>query len=146
MKKKKSIAALTVVGLCSLLIFAGCKRNHHHHGAFALDYVVEVLDLTEAQEKKLDSIHEEIFAKVELMHKDKEKMHDTLKEQINSERIDKEVIRGLVKEHRAQMDSVIELAIDKLTDFHSELTPDQRAKLVAKLEKFEKKRGRCFRR
>ncbi len=145
MKKKKSIAALTVVGLCSLLIFVGCKRNHHH-GAFALDYVVEVLDLTEAQEKKLDSIHEEIFAKVELMHKDKEKMHDTLKEQINSERIDKEVIRGLVKEHRAQMDSVIELAIDKLTDFHSELTPDQRAKLVAKLEKFEKKRGRCFRR
>ncbi len=145
MKKKKSIIALTAVALCSMLIFAGCKRAHHHRGEFAFDYVVEVLDLTESQEKKLDSIREEILAKVELMHKEKEQMHDTLKGQIKSESIDKEVIRRLVKEHRAQMDSVIELSIDKLADFHADLTPDQRTKLVSKLEKFEKRKGRCFR-
>jgi len=145
MKKKKSIVVITAVTLCSLLIFAGCMRNHHR-GAFVFDYVVEVLDLTEPQEKKLESIHEEILAKVELMHKEKEQMHDTLKSQIESESIDKEVIRGLVKEHRTQMDPVIELAIDRIADFHGDLTPAQRTKLVTKLEKFEKHRGRCFRR
>ncbi len=71
-------------------------------------------------------------------------MHATLKAQLTSEEIDKEVIRQLVTDHRSKMDSVLELAIEKLADFHAELTPEQRTKLVAKLEKFEKHHNHSF--
>lgn len=140
MLKKKSCFVLVAIALCTLPLMVGCKK-HHDHGAFALDYISEVLDLTEPQEEMLQSIHGEIAAELELLHKDKEQMRDVLKEQLTAENVDKEVIRQMVQEHRAGMDTVIDLAIDKLGDFHGELTPDQRTKLVAKLEKFAKHRG-----
>ncbi len=145
MKKKKTFIVLAVTLALSILLFTGCKKDHSR-GAFALDYVTEVLDLTAVQEEKLDSIREELLAKAELMHKDKEQMHSTLKEQLAGEAIDKEVIRQLVADHRANMDSIIELAIDRIVDFHSDLTPEQRTKLVSKLEKFEKYHGHHFNR
>ena len=59
----------------------------------------------------------------------------TLKEQLAGEKIDKTVIQKLVAEHRGRMDRVIDLAIDRLVDFHGDLTAEQRNKLVAKLDK-----------
>ncbi len=138
MKKKKGFIATAVLAICSLLLISGCKNRHHDRSVFALDYVSEALDLTEAQEKKLDSIREELVTEVEKLHQDKEQIHDTLKIQLTGETIDKDIIRQFVADHRLKMDSIIELAIDKLADFHLDLTPEQRTKLVAKLEKFEK--------
>ena len=109
-----------------------------------LDYFSEALDLTSEQQESLTEIRTDIMEKVETMHEDRAQMRETLKEQLTSETIDKEVVLGLIAEHRSRMDEVIDLAVDRLAEFHSELTPEQRNKLTTKLEKFEKYHSRKF--
>ena len=136
MKRKKGIIALAVALICSTMLFAGCKHRGHK-GVFMLDYVSEVLDLTELQEKELDAIRTEIMDKVEEVHTNHDSLRDQFKAQLSSEAIDKDVIYDLLTEHRKSKDAVVELAIDRLIDFHSTLSAEQREKLVTKLEKFE---------
>lgn len=137
MKTKTKYIAIAVTALSSLILFTACKHQNNRTG-FIFDYVSETLDLTEIQQIKLESIRAEIMALVDIMHEDKDDVHIVLKEQLTSETVDKDVIRQLVADHRSKMDSILELAIVRLADFHSDLTPEQRTKLVTKLEKFEK--------
>ena len=107
-----------------------------------LDYMSEALDLNEDQQAMASSYKDEIMAKVKSMHSDKKQMHDEIKTQLTGESIDKERVKALVAEHRAGMDEVIDLVVERVADFHATLSPEQRTKLVNKLEKFEK-RHRC---
>lgn len=143
MKKKKGIIALAVTVVSSLLLFTACK-GHHPKGAFMLDYFSEALDLTQEQQENLGGIRTELMEQVELMHEDKAEMHEILKTQLASETIDKEVVRQLITDHRAKMDIVIDLAVERLAAFHSDLSSEQREKLIFKLDKFEKYHSKRF--
>lgn len=143
MKNKKWFITFAVTIISSLLLFTACKQ-HPSKGAFAIDYISEAIDLTAEQQENLDSIRTEIMDQVEQMHEDKTSMHDSIKAQLGSESIDKEVIRQLIATHRTKMDNVIDLTIDRLAEFHSELSYEQKEKLIAKLEKFEKYHAKRF--
>jgi Spy/CpxP family protein refolding chaperone len=136
------IAVIAVLGLGSVL-FVGCNHRGHDRGAaFMLDYMAEALDLNEDQQAMASSYKDEIMAKVKSMHSEKKQMHDEIKTQLAGKSIDKLRVKALVAEHRAGMDEVIDLVVDRVADFHATLSPEQRTKLVNKLEKFEK-RHRC---
>ncbi|MBA3009570.1 MAG: Spy/CpxP family protein refolding chaperone [Proteobacteria bacterium] len=137
--KKTSIGIAVIAGLifCTT-IFIGCRSHGSQRGlAFGLDYISEILDLTAAQESHLAQIKDEIQAKMDLVHKDKKAMHALLKEQLGSDRMDTAVVKDLVAGHRERMNQVIDLAVDRLILFHNKLSPDQKAKLIKKIEKFE---------
>ena len=133
--KKKTPFIATIVLISSLVVFAACKPHGPFHGAFALDYLNETLDLTSEQQQQLAGIRDELLTKVEALHEDREEIHTTLKKQLLSDTVDKELIRRIISDHRARTNEVIDLAVDRLSDFHSGLSPEQRAKLVSKLEK-----------
>lgn len=143
MKCRKGITLLAVALVSSLLLFAACKP-HHPKGAFMFDYLTEVLDLSEAQQASLMSIKEDLLTEVEDMRDDKQKMIPLLKAQLAEENMDKEALQDAIRQHRQKMDILIESAVDKLVTFHAELTPVQREKLIAKLEKFEKNKSCKF--
>jgi hypothetical protein len=42
------------------------------------------------------------------------------------------------------MDEIIDLLVDRLTEFHKTLTPGQKDKLIAKIETFKKWHGRSW--
>lgn len=135
--KKTAFAWVAALGL-STLFMSGCHGHRPGKTAFALEYVNEVLDLTAAQEEKLNAIKDELLSDFGQVRKDKKEIYSVLKEQIARESIDRDAVRQLVADHQARKYTIIERAVDKLVDFHGKLTPEQRAKLVAKLEKFEK--------
>ncbi|WP_300465092.1 Spy/CpxP family protein refolding chaperone [Desulfobacula sp.] len=138
MKKTHVSAVITMVLILCMTIFVGCRSHGSMKShAFALDYISETLDLTAAQESHLADIKDEVTAKVDFLHKDRQTMHTMLKEQLASDQIDETVIKGLVAEHREKMNQVIDLVVDRLIIFHRELTPDQKIKLIKKMEKFE---------
>jgi Spy/CpxP family protein refolding chaperone len=137
MKKKKGFITLAVTVVSSLLLFTACKE-HRPKGEFMLDYFSEALDLNAEQQEKLSGIRTELEEQVENMHEDKAEMHETIKTQLANETIDKEVVRQLIADHRAKMDTLTDLAVDRLAAFHAELSAEQKEKLIAKLEKFEK--------
>ena len=139
MTKKAIFIPLAGLIILGLLTFAGCKRYGHHKGAeFMVDYVSEVLDLTDAQRAHLDQIKEEFMAKAEEMHTDKDAMQADILAQLEKKEMDANELKQLADRHRARMDEVIDLGIDRLVEFHKTLSPEQKAKLVKKLEDCER--------
>lgn len=137
---KKVLTITLMVGLVfGVGLFAGCRPHGHGRGAeFAVDYVSEVLDLTEAQQEQLNQIKEELMEKGQQMHANKAKYHDEIVAQLRGEEIDQARVKTIIAEHRAQMDELIDLMVVKFSEFHRSLTPEQKAKLVSKLEDFHK--------
>ena len=140
MVKKGLTIALICVFISGALIFTGC-RSHSPHGKveFMVDYIAETLDLTDPQRDQLDDIKEEFIAKAQEMHAQKEVMHAKFMEELRKAEIDQEKVKDLIAQKRAQMDEIIDLAMVRLVEFHQTLSPEQREKLVAKLEWFHEK-------
>ena len=133
--------ALICVFISGALIFTGCS-SHYHQGKveFMVDYIAETLDLTDPQREQLDGIKEEFMAKAKEMHAQKEAMHAELMAELRKEDINQENLKDLIAQKRAQMDDMIDLAMARLVEFHKTLSPEQREKLVAKVEYFHEKR------
>ena len=140
MLKKGLTIALIGVLISGALIFSGC-RSHSHHGKaeFMIDYVAETLDLTDEQRVQLDGIKEEFIAKAKEMHAQKEAMHAAFMAELRKEEISRENLNSLIDQKRAQMDEFINLAMDRLAEFHKTLSAEQREKLVTKIEYFHEK-------
>ena len=135
-----SMVALLIVGIAGL---SGCRRHSHAHKAeFMVDYISETLDLNESQQKQLDQIKDEVLAEAKEMHANKESMYAELVAQLRSEEIDQALVKARIAEHRAKMDRIIDLLVVRISEFHKTLTPEQKEKLVAKLETFKKWHGR----
>ena len=141
---KKGLYILLIGFLVSSLgFFSGCRRHGHAHKAeFMVDYITETLDLTESQQGQLNQIKDELMEKARQMHTNKESMHEELVIQLRSEEIDKVLVKAKIAEHRAQMDDIVDLLVERLADFHKTLTPEQKDKLVAKIESFKKWHGK----
>ena len=140
MLKKGLTIALIGVFISGALIFTGC-RSHSHEGKaeFIIDYIAETLDLTDEQRVQLDGIKDEFIAKAKEMHDQKEVMHDAFMAELRKEEIDQQRLKELISQKRAQMDEMIDLAVVRLAEFHKTLSPEQREKLVAKVEYFHEK-------
>ena len=123
--------------------FTGCRRHSHAHKAeFMVDYISETLDLTENQREHLNRVKDELMEKARQMHADKESMHEELVAQLRSEEIDQVLVKEKIAEHRAKMDEIIDLLVVRIAEFHKTLTPEQKEKLIAKLETFKEWHGR----
>jgi Spy/CpxP family protein refolding chaperone len=143
MLKKGLTIAIICVSIAAALVFTGCRSDSHQGKVeFMVDYIAETLDLTDPQREQLDGIKEEFMAKAKEMHAEKEAMHDEFMAELRKEQIDRQRIKELISQKRSQMDEIIDLAVVRLAEFHSTLTPEQREKLVAKLEYFRKKHQR----
>jgi protein CpxP len=142
MVKKGLYLSIIVVLLLSVAGLAGCRRHSPGQKAeFMMDYVSETLDLDESQQAHLDQIKDELLEKGMQMRADKAAMHGELVAQLRSEAIDPDRLKAMVTEHRVKLEALIDLGIIRLAEFHKTLTPEQREKLVAKLESFKKWHG-----
>jgi len=140
MKKLTIIIAMVLVS-GGLLFLGGCRHEHKDiqgRIGFAIDYLDEVLDLDQAQQAKLEAIRKELMPHFLALQKSRKEMHPMFREQLASETIDTEVVRQAISEHSRKFSDVIDLCIDRFAEFHAMLSPEQRQKLLAKLDKFEK--------
>jgi Spy/CpxP family protein refolding chaperone len=138
---KKGLTILTICVFASAaLIFSGCRAPSPHGKAeFMVDYIAETLDLTDSQREQLDGIKEEFIAKAQEMHASKEAMHDEFMAELRKETIDQQRIKELISQKREQMAEIMDLAVVRLAEFHKTLSPEQREKLVEKIEWFHEK-------
>jgi Spy/CpxP family protein refolding chaperone len=140
MVKKGLTIALICVFILAALVFNGCRSHSANHEAeFMVDYIAETLDLDDIQRAQLDGIKDEFLAKAKEMHAQKEAMHAEFKAELLKEEIDQQRVKELMAQKREQMDEMMDLAVVRLAEFHKTLSPEQREKLVAKLEWFHQK-------
>jgi Spy/CpxP family protein refolding chaperone len=140
MVKKGLAISLICVFILAALMFNGCRSHSANHKAdFMLDYIAETLDLSDTQRVQLDEIKEEFLTKAKEIHAQKEAMYAELKAELLEEEIDQQRVKALMAQKRDQMTEMMDLAVVRLAEFHKTLSPEQREKLVAKLEWFHQK-------
>ena len=142
MVKKGLYLSLITVLLIGIAGFAGCRRHSPENKAeFMVDYVAETLDLNDDQREHLDQIKDEMLDKAIEMRADKKTMYLELVAQLRSEQIDQERLKAMAADHRIKMETLIDLGIKRLAEFHATLSAEQREKAVDKLESFKKWHG-----
>ena len=142
MVKKGLYLSLITVLLIGIAGFAGCRRHSPENKAeFMVDYVAETLDLNDDQRAHLDQIKDEMLDKAIEMRADKKTMYLELVAQLRSEQIDQERLKAMAADHRIKMETLIDLGIKRLAEFHATLSAEQREKAVDKLESFKKWHG-----
>ena len=140
MLKKGLTIALIGIFISGALIFTGCRSHSHQHKAeFMVDYIAETIDATDEQRAQLDGIKDEFVAKAKEMHDQKAAMHAAFMAELRKEELSRETLNDLIDQKRAQMDEIINLALDRLIEFHKTLSAEQREKLVTKIEYYHEK-------
>ena len=137
MVKKGIIISSFCVFISAALIFTGCRAHSPNGKAeFMVDYIAETLDLNDQQRAQLEDIKVEFLAKAGEMHAQREAMRTELMAELRKEEIDQQRLKALIAQKREQMAELMDLAVVRLAEFHRTLTPEQKEKLVAKLEWF----------
>ena len=138
---------LAGVGIAGALFLAGCGHVHgkgfcHGWGGDKADWVVNKisseLDLNDTQKAKLNSLKDEVLKKKDEFKGDHEAMLAEIRTQLLSDKLDQAKINQLFVSRQAKHDEMRQFLIAKVAEFHAVLTPEQRTKLVNKLEAWHK--------
>ena len=141
LKKRWSIVMIALL-IAAVAGFSGCRSHSHaNKAAFMVDYISETLDLSESQQEQLNRIKDELMEKAQQMRANRASVFQVLVAQLRREEIDQAQVKAMIAEHRAQMDEIIDLIVDRLAEFHKTLTQEQKEKLISKIETFKKWHG-----
>ena len=148
MKKKKSKKTIITTMVFGLLFLAACSTRHSYHFHSPSKFrspdkrmqwfkaeIAERLELNESQKTRLDEITSDIINSGKEMHTIRASIRDTVMTEFRKNEISKENLTQVFSENRAKFDDMISMFADRLVEFHQMLRPEQRAKLVAEIEK-----------
>ncbi len=148
MTKMTLVIGITAVVLVGGLLFAGFHaRNSFAHGGgrfmgCMVDKFADKLDLRVDQKEQLMQITEEVKSKHQEMRSLKEATKAEMFGELRKETIDKENLDSLYSDAKSRFDEMYDLFSTRFVEFHQNLTPEQKEKLVAEMEKHhERHRG-----
>ena len=130
------LTALTLVFAAGMI--NGCRHERHPGAEFVVDYLAESLDANDAQRRQMEQIKSELLAKGKAMRATHLAVASEFKTLLAADELDQERLKQIVAEHRSRMDELVDLAIGRLAEFHRTLSPEQKAKLIGKMENFRK--------
>lgn len=146
MTKMTLVIGIVAVVLVGGLLFAGFHvRNSfaHGNGRFVdciVDKVADKLDLDAGQKERLTQIAEELGTK----RKEMKVLHAAAKEEmldeLRKDSIDREVLDAHYSDAKNRFDEMYDLFSTRFVEFHQTLTPEQKEKLVAEVEKHHGRR------
>jgi Spy/CpxP family protein refolding chaperone len=158
MKKKNSKKTIVAIMVFGLLFLAACTSRHssHFHGfskfrssdkrmEWLKAEIADRLELNEVQKTRLDEITNDLVESGKEMHTIRASIRDTVMTELRQNEFSKENLMQVFSENRAKFDDMISMFTDQLVEFHQMLQPEQRAKLVAEIEKHQAKYAKYHR-
>jgi len=149
--KQKLLTGISLVGSLALLgSFGACHAHfghgyHHHFDARHIEKIANRiasrLDLDDGQKVRFQALTDKVVARMTEIHKQHGKLPDAVIAQFESDRFDRQALNSALQGHEQFMRENREFAVSTLEEFHSILTPQQRAKVVEFIKKRTKKRG-----
>lgn len=138
----KRYFVLTAVAAAALFLSAGCARTPEQRAAHMVDHLAGKLDLTDAQKAQMNRIKDEFLAKRPEMEKLRDETVKEANALMRSAEIDKAKLGELTAKNQAQANDMIGFISAKFAEIHDVLTPVQREKLVAYIEKHHERHHR----
>ena len=142
MRKKMIIGGSIVLTLLLVTGATSCLHMGMNHKEFAEDHaefilfkITKELKLTDDQQAYLKEAMAEIKAKKEELHGNEKAHLREVKKLIRSEHIDENELNVLLEEQHEKMKVMAELIKEKLIEFHSTLTDDQKETIIEFIEK-----------
>ena len=152
MKGKKIKHTIISTMIMGLLYLTACSPRHsyHFHGhakcgspekrmEWLKEEITDRLELNKDQQARLDEITNDLVDRGREMRAIRASIRDTLMTELRKSEMNKEDLIRVFSENRAKFEDMISLFADRLVEFHQMLQPEQRAKLVAELEKHQKR-------
>ena len=131
---KKNLALLLAV---SVLALSGCHRKYSMEKK-AKRFVTKIsrsLDLNEEQKEVLVGIKNEFLVKFNERKKIRKANLDLFVEEFQKETIDRGVLEQMFKKRQANQKEMHTFMAEKLIQFHSSLTTEQKNELAEKMQK-----------
>jgi len=116
-------------------------HDFKEHGPFGIimEKIVKELDLSDTQKKEIDKIRDEVKAKMDEKKSNREKDMEGFGNMFKQDKMDKEKMMEMVKQHEAEREEMKSFFMDELIKVHDILTPEQRTKAVEKMKELKEK-------
>jgi len=136
-----ALAATLALGL---MAFGGGRLAHRMHdpaevAAFVTDRVddaLDDLDATPAQRTQINAVKERMLGAAMSHRETRQETRDALVAEWKAEKPDAARLHALVDQRAAEMTAMAHQAVDAAVEVHDTLTPEQRAKVTKKIERF----------
>jgi Spy/CpxP family protein refolding chaperone len=152
MKKKKTRKTIITVLVFGLLFLAACSPRHSSHFQGSSKFrspdkrmewlkteITDRLELNQSQKTRLDEITKDLIDSGKEIHTIRTSIRDVVMTELRKNEISKENLIQVFSENRAKFDDMISMFANRLVQFHQMLQPEQRARLVAEIEKHQVK-------
>ncbi len=128
-----------VVGAAGISFANKMKKPHGGgHLMMMLEKISNDLNLTTDQKSQVQSLKDEIKAKMESRKKDKQSGMEDFGNAFKQDKLDKETLKTIEQKREADRQEMKDFFMDELIKFHDILTPDQRAQVVQKMQDMRK--------
>lgn len=153
LEKKKTFFKTTkskvILGI-AIIIFAfitiggialGKQFNKFKDGpeGFIMERIAENLNLTDEQKAQVERIKDQIKERMEAKKSVRESMFEEFANEFRKDNLDKTKLRELSEKKDQQAQEMKEFVIDKIIEFHSLLTPEQRSKAMDNIKTMKSK-------
>ena len=151
MKRMIIISAIVVSVALIGLAFAsghgngGWRRTQEEKISYLKFRITEKLQLNDAQKATLDRIAEDIMAKRQDHIGERQAFKEDLMDLIAKDTVTAEELKTLFDTKKPAIEGMMQLASEHIAEFHSILTPEQRATLIAEIESHQSRRCRFWR-
>lgn len=150
MKKKIIISSLVVCVALIGLAFAsgpggGWNRTPEEKMEFLKTKIASKLELDDTQKATLDRMADELMAERQAHSEEKQEFKESFMEILAKDNVSPEELKALFDTKKPAIEGMMRLASEYLAEFHSILTPGQRATLIAEIESHQGRRCRFFR-
>ncbi len=136
MNRKYVLLIIGLFAVLSALVITGCcRRTPEQRAEHVVKHLVSTLGLDAEQTAKLEKMKEEFLARRPDIRKMREESMADLKEMMLSAQIDQAKLNARTEKIQAHAGGMITFLSAKFAELHDILTPEQRAKLVAEMEK-----------
>jgi len=146
MQSLRIVRLMPILGLLAIFIFfSGCSASRSQpiekKATKIANRIAKELDLTESQKAELNQIKDDIVGKIKSKENvaQRKEIRTAFFDMFKGDSLTKEQLMALYQKKEAGEKEMREFLMDKLVQFHKMLTPEQRTKFVAWMEKFAKK-------
>ncbi len=143
MKHKYLFPMIGLFSALSILVIAGCyHKTPGQKAEYMVKHLVSALSLNDEQAAKLEKMKDEFLAKRPDIQKMRAESLAEIKEMMLSTQVDQERLKARSEKIEAHATDMITFLSAKFTELHDMLTPEQRARLVAEMEKYAERHHR----
>ena len=115
------------------LIFDGMKAR-----------MIENLELTPEQVEKVEAIIDEIKDQIPDMRNHHQGIHEEFARQFTADTFDQDAVKSALEKKLVELKSMTDFMVNKVSEFHEILTPEQREKLIEHMNEIRENHGNGF--